>query len=211
MPSVERSPFHQQALCPRTRLAPPRFLGLVSVPIKMSRPVESSARSRSTGFAQEGRGPSEVSNTSARRTGEKVEKEDMIKGGTSSLKAATVQSPPTEAEGARGEGYGSINITEFVTPTRWTGCTWTRSTSGSGSRAATGRSFTAGEATEEDPQGGDRAGGRRAAAIPRHDPAARPGARDGAAALRQRSALRSTKVPIPKVDVRRRSWTWRCS
>src|SRR2546421_12875422 len=25
MPSVERSPFHQQVLCPRTRLAPPRF------------------------------------------------------------------------------------------------------------------------------------------------------------------------------------------
>src|SRR6266700_4107433 len=24
MPSVERSPFHHQALCPRTRLAPPR-------------------------------------------------------------------------------------------------------------------------------------------------------------------------------------------
>src|SRR5258705_430402 len=41
-------------------------------------------------------------------------------------------------------------------------------------------------------KGGDRAftlvGGARQA-IPRHDPAAGPGARDGAAALRQRSAL----------------------
>src|SRR5437016_10887744 len=49
--------------------------------------------------------------------------------------------------------------------------------------------FRSGRSAEEDPQGGGRAVGGARQAIPDHDPPTGPGARDGAAALRQRSAL----------------------
>src|SRR5881275_45108 len=137
--------------------------GLVSVPIKMFSAGESSA-AISFNWLHKKDGARLKQQYVCSKDGEKVEKEDMIKG-YEFAKGRYVQFTPDELKALEEKGTGSINITEFVD-------------ADTVDRMYMDKVYF---------MGPDKGGARQA--IPRHDPAARPGARDGAAALRQRSAL----------------------
>src|SRR6266487_2434749 len=137
--------------------------------------------------AQEGRGPSEAAIRLLEGRGEGRERghDQGLRVRQGPLRSVHSR----RVEGARGEGDG-VDQHHGIRGYRHGG----PDVHGQGLLHGTRQGWrpgvhAAGRSPEEDAQGGDRAVGGARQAIPRHDPAALPGARDGAAALRQRSAL----------------------